>query len=75
MDRHLLATQRSAPRSTYMTRKGTRAMKHPGQARITFTALGALAAAERRAPHTQAERATTRDRLRAEGDAAREGGG
>jgi hypothetical protein len=36
-------------------------------------ARGALAAAERRAPHTEAERARTRDRLRAEVEAAKGG--
>jgi hypothetical protein len=38
-------------------------------------ARGALAAAERRAPHVEAERARTRDRLRAEVEAAKKGGG
>jgi hypothetical protein len=38
-------------------------------------ARGALAAAERRAPHVEAERARTRDRLRAEVEAAKNGGG
>lgn len=36
-------------------------------------ARGALAAAERRAPHTQAERAGTRERVRAEVEAATAG--
>lgn len=38
-------------------------------------ARGALAAAKRRAPHTEAERARTRDRLRAEVEAEKKGGG
>jgi hypothetical protein len=37
-------------------------------------ARGALAAAERRAPHREAERARTRDRLRAEVEAEKKGG-